>query len=343
MSSSAPSIIVRSLTSVNGRPFSPQRVCRKRTGPRDVSLMTRAASVTGTRDTTPMRTERKMSTTRLTRSDMPSPGVVENGREEVHHEPRLHAHLLAEQEDVFELRQVAAVHGEDDLVDREFREDLREVLQRAAKRHSVRGRRLAVLGGFLAHEAEELQTPPGVLADEPGHRRGARRVAHEDDRAEVEPQRAHAPGHEADRHPLGDGEEDVHDEEDGQERARDEVPPRAEHDEREEEASEEGRARHERDLILQAQRAVAAIRAPEEQETRENEDRGRDEHEIEVEFVERREPAEETGKKLAAKRVSHGQRRERDAEVSRVQESGDRPGLLLQHSEPGAIPLPPGC
>ena len=73
---------------------------------------------------------------------------------------------------------------------------------------------------------------------------------------------------------------------------------------REEEASEEGRARHERDLILQAQRAVAAIRALEEQETRENEDRGRDEHEIEVEFVERREPAEETGKKLAAKRVS---------------------------------------
>src|SRR5664280_1263361 len=238
---------------------------------------------------------------------------------------------------------LAVDRGEDHLVDREFREDLREVLQRAEKRHSVRGRRLAVLGGFLAHEAEELQTPPGVLADEPGHRRGARRVAHEDDRAEVEPQRAHAPGHEADRHPLGDEEEDIHDEEDGQERARDEVPPRAEHDEREEEASEEGRARHERDFILQAQRAVAAIRALEEQETRENEDRGRDEHEIEVEFVERREPVEETGKKLAAKRVGHGQRRERDAEVGRVQESGDRPGLLLQHSEPGAIPLPPGC
>ena len=162
-----------------------------------------------------------------------------------------------------------------------------------------------------------------MLVDEPGHRRGARRVAHEDDRAEVEPQRAHAPRHEADRHPLGDEEEDVHDEENGEERARDEVPPRAEHDEREKEAPEEGRARHERDFVLQAQRAVAAIRALEKQKAREDEDRGRDEDEIDVEFVERREPVEETGKELAPKRVSHGQRRERDAEVGRVQECGD--------------------
>ena len=215
--------------------------------------------------------------------------------------------------------------------------------KRAEKRHAVRGRRLAVLGGLLAHEAEELQPPPGVLVDEPGHRRGARRVAHEDDRTEVEPERAHAPGHEADRHPLGDEEEDVHEEENRKERARDEVPPRAEHDEREQQASEERRPHHERDLVLQAQRAVAAVRALEEEEAREDEDGGRDEDEIDVEFVERREPAEEAGKELAPKRVGHGQRRERDAEVGRVQERGDRPGLLLQHSVTGAFPLHRRC
>jgi hypothetical protein len=49
--------------------------------------------------------------------------------EEVEDEPRLDAHLLAEQKDVLELRQVAAVHGEDDLVDGELREDLRKILK----------------------------------------------------------------------------------------------------------------------------------------------------------------------------------------------------------------------
>ena len=64
----------------------------------------------------------------------------EDVREEVEDEPRLDAHLLAEQEDVLELRQVAAVDREDDLVDRDRRQDRREVVERPEDREAVRRR-----------------------------------------------------------------------------------------------------------------------------------------------------------------------------------------------------------
>ncbi len=112
---------------------------------------------------------------------------------------------------------------------------------------AVRGRRLARLDGLLADEPEELESPPGVVADELRHRRGARRVADEDDGPEVEAEGAYPAGHEADRDALGDEEQEVHGEERGEERARDEVPAPPEDDEREEHGPERARfARRER-------------------------------------------------------------------------------------------------
>ncbi len=304
-----------------------------------------------------MRTDRKMSTVRLTRRakafsrgrrerqerrplELLELHAREDVREEIEHEPRLDAHLLAKQEDVLELRQVSAIHREDDLVDGELREDLRKILKGAEKRDAVGSRRLAVLGGLLAQEAEELQPPPRMLADEAGHGRSPRRVPDEDDGAEIEAERPHAAGHETDRDALGHEEKDVHDEEDGEKRPRDEVPAGAEDDEGEQEASEERSAGHERDFVLEAQRAVAAICAFQEEEAREDQHGGSHEDEVPVEVVERRQPAEDVRQELASEHIRHGQRRERDAEVGRVQERGDRPGLLLQHSGTGASPPP---
>src|SRR5450756_2570242 len=125
-----------------------------------------------------------------------------------------------------------------------------------------------------------------MLADEAGHRRGPRRVADEDDGAEIEAERAHAAGDETYRDALAHEEEDVHDEEDSEKRPRDEVPPGAEDDKSEQQASEERRARHERDLVLEAQRAVAAIRAFEEEEARKDQDGGAHEDEVPAELIE---------------------------------------------------------
>ena len=109
----------------------------------------------------------------------------EDVREEVEDEPRLDAHLLAQQEDVLERLDVAPVDGEDHLVDGQRGQDRREVLERSEDREASRRRPRLRRRGALPHEAEEPQPPPGVVVDEAGHRAGARRVADEDDRPEV--------------------------------------------------------------------------------------------------------------------------------------------------------------
>ena len=177
-----------------------------------------------------------------------------------------------------------------------------------------------------------------MVVDEAGHGLRARRVPHEDDRAVVEaahPRRARGDAH---GDPLRGEEDEVHEEEDEEKRARDEIPAHAENDDREGDASEERGAGHQRDLVFQGTCAAAAIRAGREEETRPDEDDGPHEREVEAELHEagREEAREKSREKRAPKRIGRGQRGQRDAQVRRVKQGRDRPGLLFQH--PAAIP-----
>ena len=124
-----------------------------------------------------------------------------------------------------------------------------------------------------------------------------RRVAHEDDGPEVEAEGAHAPRDEADGHALGDEEDEVHAEEGEEERARDEIPPRAEDDEREGHGAEERRARDEGHLVLDGLRAAAAVGAAQEEEPRPDQDDRTHEDEVHVEVEKGRQtPGEQGGR-----------------------------------------------
>ena len=301
-----------------------------------------------------MRTDRKTSTPRLTseseavarrrreREERRSVELLElhareHVGEEVEDEPRLDAHLLAEQKDVLELRQVAAVDGEDDLVDGELREDRRKVLKGTEKRHAVRGRRLRRCRtgrsrtrprSFNPHHGcsrmrRAIDAARGVsptrttvrkLKPSERTRRATRRTVTRSDtrKRTFTMKKITRNGREMKSHRAPKTT-----------RASSRLPK---NDVRVMSATSSLR------------RSVRWLRYAPSRKRRPDKisDDGPHEDEVPVELVERREPAEEVRQKLAPEGVGHGQRREGDAEVGRVQERGDRSGLLLQHSGTGA-------
>ena len=260
----------------------------------------------------------------------------EDVREEVEDEARLDAHLLAQEEEVLHLREVAAVHREEDLVHAELR-GRRAGSPRASRGSGTPFDVVVSPGsmGFSRMRPRSLRPHHGwsrmsfAIAAAPGvsptrttvrklkprerTRRATRRTVTRSAirKTRFTPKNARRKGREM------------------------KSQRRAEDDEREEDRAEERRPRDERDLVLDRLRAAAPVRAAEEEEARPDQDDRPDEDEVHVEVVEGREAAGEERNELAPQEIRHRQRREGDAEVGGVQEGRDRPGLLLQHQNPG--------
>ncbi len=345
---------------MNGRPFRPQRTCRKRTGPCDVTL-DEGRDESGEREgdeaerggeadvEDPLGDEaaglRRGRGERQERRpvELLQLDLREDVREEVEDEPRLDAHLLAQQEDVLEGLDVAPVDGEDHLVDGQRGQDRREVLERPEDREASRRRPRLRRRGALPHEAEEPQPPPGVVVDEAGHRAGARRVADEDDRPEVVAAHPDLPRDDAHGEPLDDEEQGVEEREERQERPRDEIETEAVDEDRQEDRPPEDDLPDEERLVLEPRRPPAPVGAREEEEAGPDDDDRPDEDEVDRERIESRQTLrEEAGEDLAPHQVRRGEGAERRREVGGVERGGDGPGLLLQHSRPDGSPPGPG-